>query len=259
LRTLRDPEAEMGVIVRELELDPGLTANLLRLANSPRFAGSRAIGSVRDAVVRMGTRTVFRLAVAASLAPLERGGLAGYDLPSGGLLEHSIAAAVMAEKLAERLAVEAPPALFTAALLHDVGKLVLGSFVEVHVGRIVNEAFGGGKSFEEAERDVLGIDHAEVGGELLGRWDLPGELVRAARWHHAPDALGGDLCVDLVHVADALCLIEGVGAGVDGLNYRMSADAVRRLGVTGELVEVVLCETQDELRELTALLAEEAK
>ena len=75
---------------------------------------------------------------------------------------------------------------------------------------------------------VLGVDHAEVGAHLLEHWNLPGEVVRATRWHHEPErATTSCGLVDVVHVADVICMNCGWGLGRDGLQYRLDEDARR--------------------------------
>jgi hypothetical protein len=98
--------------------------------------------------------------------------------------------------------------LFTAALTHDIGKVVLGSFPEIDAYGIIALALRDRISFEEAERTILGIDHAEVGAFLAEHWGLPGSIVDAVRLHHQPElSLEHPLIVNLVHVADVVCLI----------------------------------------------------
>jgi putative nucleotidyltransferase with HDIG domain len=251
---LQSPDVDIARLIERIEYDPGITSNLLRLANSSYFAGPRSIGSIREAVVRLGTRRLLHLVVASAVAPMARRPVLGYDLPSGKLLEHSIAAAVAAERLGVALNGRASDYLFTAGLLHDLGKIVLGTYVRVDAQPITDRACGQGISFDVAERLVLGVDHAEVGAELLTRWELPPAVVQAVRWHHQPEDAPEAGSADLVHAADALILSSGIGSGEDGLNYRVSNAVAARLGVTSRIEEQVLSETLDALEELRPLL-----
>jgi len=254
VRMVEDPDVEIGAVVRAIEHDPGLTSNVLRLSNSSYFAGPRTIGSVRDAIVRLGLNRVFQLALASSIAPLATAPVKGYDLPAGDLLIHSIAVAVGAEQLAQALELRPPPSTFTAALLHDVGKIVLGTFIEVDAKPILALAFEHQLSFEMAEAEVMGISHAEVGAVILEQWNLPPAVVEVVRWHHQPERFSGDtLAVDLVHVADSLATLSGIGAGVDGLNYRPSGESVARLRVTTRINEVVVNRILTGLEDLRAV------
>ncbi|MBI5095375.1 MAG: HDOD domain-containing protein [Candidatus Hydrogenedentes bacterium] len=256
VRMLEDPDVEIGSVVRAIEHDPGLTSNVLRMSNSAYFAGPRSIGSVRDAIVRLGLNRVFQLALAASVAPMAGAPLKGYDLSAGDLLDHSIAVALGAEKLAQALGLRPPPYTFTAALLHDLGKVILGTFIEIDAKPIIALAFEHQVSFETAEEQVLGINHAEVGAVILEQWNLPAPVVDVVRWHHQPDQHQGEtLALDLIHIADSLATLSGIGAGKDGLNYRPSKESVTRLHITTRVNEEVVSHMLVELEELRNVFA----
>lgn len=96
--------------------------------------------------------------------------------------------------------------------------------------------------------EVLGIDHAEAGALLLQRWGLPEALSYVARWHHAPDAAPAHShTLDLVHVADILVLGFGIGAGNDGLHYRVSEQVAQRLALNSTVLETATCRMIDGL------------
>jgi len=251
---LKDPEVDINVLIRTIEFDPGLTTNVLRLANSAYFGGPRTIASLRDALVRLGMNRVFQLVMMTAIVPIARQELKGYVLPPGKLLEHSIVVAVGAEELARKLRLLLPAHAFTAGLLHDLGKVILGTFVEVDANAIVDLAFGEKVSFEVAERQVLGIDHAEAGAELLECWNLPLEIVEVVRNHHQPDVPASDqLVVDLVHAADRIAVETGFGMGIDGLNYRYSNDVIARLKLRPATAEAVACRMISGLEEFRAI------
>jgi putative nucleotidyltransferase with HDIG domain len=243
LAMLQNSETPIRDIVRVAEHDPGLTSNVLRLANSSYFAPVRSIGSLQDAVVRLGTRRLSELVLVSVTAPLAGQPIAAYDLAAGQLLEHSIAVGVGVETLAVEAGETIPPRNgFTAGLLHDLGKTVLGTCVGVDVTRILALANETGCSFEDAESRVLGINHAEVGALLLEHWNLPLDLVEAVHFHHAPDDAPRHLpLIDWVHMADQLAIETGLGAGIDGLQYRPSPTVVARMKLDSTIMERVVC------------------
>ncbi len=242
IRLVQDPDVDMSTLTRAIEFDPGLTTNLLRLANSAYFGCPRSIGTVREAVVRLGMWNVSRLLLPLAVAPVVRLDVRGYDLLPGALLDHSIAVAAGAQAIADERKATFPRETFTAALLHDVGKIVLGSFVEVDFREIEAVALRENQPFEEAERAVLGIDHAEAGAMLLERWNCPESIVIASRWHHRPeDCVSGGAALALVHLADAISILEGIGAGSDGLRYRVSESIFASWALPEEAVERVAC------------------
>jgi putative nucleotidyltransferase with HDIG domain len=251
LSLVQNPDVDMAILTRAIEFDPGLTSNLLKVANSAFFGCPRSVGSVREAIVRLGMNNLRRMLGPLAVAPIVRRPVKGYDLPAGALMEHSVAVAVGAEALQKALKMESPKETFTAALLHDIGKILLGTFVEVDAAEIRRIAFEGGLSFEIAEDKVLGIDHAEAGAALLESWNCPKEIAEVARWHHEPEACPTpNPVVSLVHISDAISMMQGIGTGADGLNYRMSEGVVDRWKLTGEIVEAVACRMLGELEEM---------
>lgn len=255
LQLLRDPEYDIRKLLGILEYDPGLTTNILRLANSAYFAGPNPINSVRDAVVLLGTKRIFQLVLMNAISPLARKPLQGYGLTDGELLQHSIATAIAAEQLSLQLRFPEPEVAFTGGLLHDLGKLVLGTFVAVSVEPILQLAGELGMSFEEAERQVLGIDHAEVGATLLEAWHLPEEIIRVVRHHHAPHTVTEAYhAVDAVHLADTISRIVGIGKGADGDRYHISRESLVRSRMTREIKESVTATMTAALQEILGAL-----
>jgi putative nucleotidyltransferase with HDIG domain len=243
LKLLDDPDASTSKFGEVLRYDPGLTANILKLTNSAYFGFASRIGSVKQAIVLLGSKRVLYLVMASCLNAIMDEKIVGYDLPSGELWRHSIAVSVAAEGLVKELKLPANEEIFTAALLHDVGKLILGDFVKDDLKKIESMELED-ISFQEAERQVFGMDHAEVGAKILKNWSLPPKIVSAVRWHHDPDS-ADEVCpmIDVVHVANVLCLMIGIGVGREGLHYEPSPLATKRLGLKAASLEVVASQT----------------
>lgn len=241
VQLLQDPEVSMDELMQTIELDPNLTTNVLRLANSAYFGGPRSVSSLREAIVRLGMNRILQMVMATAIAPIAGRPVRGYDLQAGELLRACVAVALGTEFLAEALNRRVPNYAFTAALLHDLGKIILGTFVEVDAEPILRLAYEDKLSFEKAERQILGIDHAETGAALLEHWNIPTCVVEVVRWHHDPDAFPGDTeVVDLVHLADHITISAGIGAGQDGLNYRPSESVLARVNLSTETAEIVV-------------------
>ncbi len=124
---LNDPDVSFDKLARVIEHDPGLTANVLQLANSAYFGWTRTIKTVKQAITRLGTNRVFQMVLCMSVAPLVRKPIKGYDCDSEGLWQHSIATAICAEQVVAQLDLPGLEEAFTAGLLHDMGKVVLGT------------------------------------------------------------------------------------------------------------------------------------
>jgi len=251
LKLLDSPDSTATQVEQVLKQDPGLTANVLKITNSAYFGMPSKVGSVRQSVVLLGWERVSKMVMATCVNAIMDRSIPGYDLPPGELWRHSIAVSVTAEGLMKELKMAERDEIFTAALLHDVGKLILGSVVKDDLDSIKSVAEQG-VPFQIAEQEVLGTDHAEIGGQLLESWSFPPELVSAVRWHHEPDsAPDANPITDLVHVANVLCLMIGIGVGVEGLNYEPSPSATKRLGIKPTQLELIASQTLEWANELT--------
>ena len=254
LALIDDPAMRVSQIEEILRHDPGLTANVLRLANSAYFGIPSKVGSISQAVILLGLKRLIQMVIAACVSAIMDKSVPGYDLPPGELWRHSIAASVAAEGLVKVLKVEAAEEIFTAALLHDVGKLVLGDFVKDEFKQI-ETAVAEGISFEMAEKIVLGTNHADVGARILTKWLLPSEIVNAVQFHHAPEESEqpGSM-LDIVHVANFISMMIGIGIGRDGLQHQPSVEVTERLGIESEHLEIVASQTMQWVKEFNEVL-----
>ena len=250
LNLLDNPDSSAAQVEQLLKQDPSLTANLLKLTNSAYFGIPSKVGSVRHAIAMLGWKRLSKLVLAACVSAITDRQIPGYDLPPGMLWQHSVAVSVTAEGLMRELKIAETDEIFTAALLHDLGKLILGSFVEKELKEI-QEVAARGIPFQMAEQEVLGTDHAEIGALMLESWSFPPKLVSAVRWHHDPDsAHETSSMIDVVHVANVLCLMIGIGIGVEGLHYEPSVLATKRLGIKPTQLELIASQTLEWAKEL---------
>jgi putative nucleotidyltransferase with HDIG domain len=250
---VRDAGSSSADFERVIRPDLALTANLLRVANSAYFGLRTRVESVRHAVTMLGLKRVTELAASASLAPAIPRHIPGYEMDAAGFWLHSVAVAVLAEKLAVALGCGTPDMLFTAGLLHDVGKLAVASYVARNEAPI-RDRMRGGRPFVLAEREVLGHDHAEVGDAVAEAWNLPRPARWAIRWHHRPSgADAGATLVALVHAADALAHQLGFGADAWELAREIDTGVEERLGVRARRLEAVASDSLEAIREMGAL------
>ncbi|MFH1982209.1 MAG: HDOD domain-containing protein [Pseudomonadota bacterium] len=250
LTMLNDPEVTAAEIEDVLRYDPGLTAGLLRLANSSYFGFAQKIGSLRQAIVTLGSKQLIQMVMTTCMSTVMNKGVQGYDMGDGDLWRHSIAVSVASEGLVRVLKITPNEEIFTAALLHDIGKLILGSYVKDDYAAMVADS-APEEEFQASEKRILGADHAEIGARILETWSFPQHIITAVRFHHRPDeADPTDAMIDLVHVANVLCRMIGVGIGNDGLKYAPAPGATQRLGLKTMHLETVASETLKWIDEL---------
>jgi HD-like signal output (HDOD) protein len=205
--------------VREVEeivsLDQALSFRLLRMANSAASASLMPVVTIRDAVVRLGIGSLLSLATATSVQRKLFGAIPEYGLSEGELWRHSVASALAAEAAAGFCDAELPPETYAAALLHDIGKLVLARELAPDVLKVLAAAREQGHlSSLKAESEILTVHHGELGGLIAQHWNLPDRLVVGIIHHHTPDD-AGDIIADVVHVANVASKHVGAGHWVD--------------------------------------------
>ncbi len=238
--------------------DPALTANLLRLANSAFFGLRREVTSVRQAIALMGVKRVFELSATASFNKVLPKTIPGYEIESKMFWMHCIAVALMAEKLGTIATKKPPDMIFTAGLLHDIGKLAIGSLLVSDKKEILGRVWSEDTSFFDSERETIGTDHAEVGQLMAEEWSLPEEVEWTSRWHHNPDGAPKEVnqvLVDLVHLADCLAHLVGFGADVGELARKMEEGPMKRLGLKVRDMELTAGEVAGHVHEMGSALA----
>jgi len=248
VRLLQDPDLPNSKLTQAIEYDPSLTSNLLRLANSAYFGYSRAVSTVRDAIFLLGRNEIFQMVVATVVGKMTKQSVRGYGLSPSELWDHLMGVAVVSRRVGQALHQKIPSYTFTAGLLHDVGKIVLGTFGEVDPAPILELAQEEKIGLVEAEQRILGIDHAEVGACLLESWNLPAYLAEVVRWHHDPGRESGQAVVaGLVHVADALCIVHGIGISVSGHLRGLAEEILLKARLETRVSEEVIAQALAEL------------
>jgi len=228
LKMLEDPDTGVDEIEDVLRHDPGLTGNVLKLANSAYFGIPAKISSVRQAILLLGLKKLIQLVIASCVSAVMDKPVPGYDMPPGDLWRHSIAVSIAAEALVKDKKNIGSEDIFTPALLHDIGKLILGHFIKDEVEDIEKIA-SEGVPYVVAENMVLGTDHSQVGAQVLTHWSFPRDVIEAVRWHHDPDYPDKATApVDVVYLANFLCQAnDRAGGPADDL----SPAVIERLGV----------------------------
>jgi len=228
---INDPDSSLSELVDVIRLDQAITANILRMCNSAYFGLRRKVDNVHDAVMYLGRQHIERAVLAAGCSRFFKD-TPGYESEGKSLWEHAVGSALLSQILAKKILKCENSQLFTAALLHDIGKVILGEFVSEKYFEIRSTMSARSCSFLEAEEEILGANHAVVGKVITASWDFPIIIQQAIAFHHRPD-----LCPEtespmpwLIHLADQGCLMMGIGIGADGLSYNGLDEAMSRYG-----------------------------
>lgn len=228
LITAEDPQDSFERIAAVIETDPVMVARILRLVNSAFFGVSGAVVTVYDALVMLGLDVVKGVILSTHALDLlaARHGMAG-------LWEHCFGAAVAATALGRVVGLPRVEELSAAALMHDLGKVVLASQLPEDYAAVVAHAQARGLRIREAEVALLGVAHDEIGRWLVTRWRLPSALAEPIALHHEPEASRQHAeATAVVHVADLMVRGYGFGFAGDRLMPDLSGHAWKVLGLT---------------------------
>lgn len=251
-----DPDSPLSDIADLIVNDPVLTANLLKICNSAYFGLPRKIDSVKNAVSWVGMDQIVELVLTSSVSDNFTKGLEGYGLGEGELWRHAVISAHVAKSLARRIGGSRNEHLiYTAALLKDIGKLILGRFVAFSYEKINILVHSQGYSFSDAEKKIIGMNHEELGAMVGEKWAFSDKLIYIIRHHHLTDETARrDLETTLIYLADIICMMMGICAGTDGLSYMFYSEVLNRLNVSDEDLQKTIAETSENRQKIDDLL-----
>lgn len=246
---IEDPRSSAQDLVDVLQFDQAITANVLRLCNSAYFGLRRPVSSLKEALVMVGFDRLMEIILSQGSAALLKDSCEGYGLGQADLWKHSVACALLSHIISKRLNREATLTLFTAALLHDIGKVMLGHFLQEYFGQIRDLTVEKQLSFSEAEKQVLGINHAELGGKVAERWKFPKSIILAIRYHHTPTQSSEEReIVELISLCDVVAMLTGIGGGADGLTYHGHSEIMKRHHLGEKDVEQFIIKLEDQFQ-----------
>ncbi|CAB1074325.1 hypothetical protein JY97_12295 [Alkalispirochaeta odontotermitis] len=256
LALAQEPDCSLPEIADLILNDPAITANLLKTCNSVYFGLNRKVDSVRDAIGFVGLDYIVQLVMLNSVSQNLKRQPQGYGLGEGALWRHAVTSAHVAKILAAKFGpTENQHLIYTAALLKDIGKLILGRYVAFSFEEINILVKSKGFSFNDAEKKIIGMNHEEIGAMVGQKWCFSSKLIHIIRHHHlSNESAREDLATTLVYLADIICMMIGVSSGVDGLSYRFYGDVLKQLGLTEKDLHEVIAETGQNQAKIDNLL-----
>jgi putative nucleotidyltransferase with HDIG domain len=186
LKVLDDPTSGASDLAEVVRLDAPLTARILRLANSPYYCGRGDLTDIHRCIAVLGYRTVRQVAICVTVATsvINAAARAGGKLDYRELWRHSVVTAAIAKRLAEFSRHPDPEEVFTAGLLHDLGKFLLEIHAPDSYWRVIRDARRCGRPLCEAEQETFGFDHAVLGEAFGMSWNFPAVFQKCCGHHH---------------------------------------------------------------------------
>ena len=241
-----DPDSTVDDMEKIILKDQILTTKILRLANSAYYGYARKISTISQATVLLGFQAIKSIALASTVSSYLTSELKGYSLEKNQLWTQSQTCAIISRHLAKHVKYPNPEEAYIAGLLRDIGKTILNQHMENEYTQVLSKVEVDGLSFLDAERQVFAFDHAEIGEKVATKWNLPLDLVDTIGNHHTPERSNANIkLVSIVHVADAITMMMGVGLGLDGLAYNLSPVAIESLGLDEEQFDNIISQVAD--------------
>ncbi len=239
----REPAVLPNDLVEVLQTDAALTARVLKLCNSAYYGFQRQVASLQEAGNRLGSQALVHLVLTTCVERAFEGNSSITPARARRLWERSVMNALSASHLATIHGEVDRNVAYTAGLLCNFGHLVLDAHLEELRDEI--QAYrSAGVDMLEAERAAVGLDHGQIAGRMMRRWNFPEALVDAVEHHHAPERAAVDpQLAAITHLGEAMTHAVALGEGLDGLAYQLSDKA---LGLTG-LTQARLAALEDSL------------
>lgn len=253
MEVANDPESSVIDMKNVIEMDPALSARVLRCVNSSAYAPREKISNVQRAISYLGLRQIRNLALTASVADLFASDEAIGSYRRRSLWQHLVAVGVCSRLLAMRQKMPDFEDAFIAGLLHDIGIVLEDQYLHEHFRRVI-DGLDEGMTLVEAERKQLGFDHAALGARIAESWRFSERVKAAIGYHHASDDYRGEevLIVRCVEVANLICTVKGYSS-VGRKVVQACQSALSALSLTREHVLVLDSDLDEELAKNAAL------
>lgn len=247
LTLLRQDDVDGDRVVKLILFDPAITASVMRLCNSPYFCGGSPANDIKEAITRLGFRQIYQLVAAVSgsrmLAPAQK----GYGIDKGELWRHCVTSAIAAQTIARQVG-EDDSVAFTATLLHDIGKIVLTEALTGIYDKLIEDSQTRQVPLIDSEKALLGVQHAEIGGRLLTRWNFPANIAQSVWHHHDPaKAASHERLAATVYLGNMVAYFMGYGYGHNAFAQDGRSEALEILRLRPEAVEEFMIKTFDQL------------
>ncbi|MBN1495194.1 MAG: HDOD domain-containing protein [Spirochaetes bacterium] len=253
INMVNDPDVSFKQVAQEISKNQAMTANILKLCNSAFFSKGKEITSIDRAIVTLGLKEVKDIVFLVAAKPLMVKPVIGYDLAQGDLWTQGLAVATMSRDIAiSKKKKELADVVFTGGIIHNVGKVVIALFVQQAFRDILALVQAQNIAFHQAEKEIMGYNHQEIGEKILEKWNFPQVLRSIVRYYQEPGNAPAEhsLAVSIVHIANAICLMGGIGIGSDGLFHEIRDEAIKKVALSQQELEGLFSRVPEILKQI---------
>lgn len=256
MELMDDQSASIAEVADLIIYEPVITANLLKTVNSVHFGLPRKIDSVHEAVILLGLNQIVDIVLMQAMTNNFKTAQNGYGLVEGELWKQSVSSALIAKLIAEHLKTYNKHIIFTAALIKDIGKIILNQEVANSLEKIKTMVEKNELSFQEAEKQVIGMDHAAIGALVAKKWNFSEKMIFMIKNHHISDKTAIDHpATGIIYLADIICVMLGIHSEADKLAYQFYEDVIKRLNLTESGLNKIMTDFTSRKDDIFGLLA----
>jgi len=253
---LKSNTSSVSAIAEVIAKDPSLSARLLKLVNSAFYGFPSKVDTIPRAVMIIGVAELSMLAAGVSTIQAFTG-IPEELVNMREFWKHSIACGVLARNIARRKAGLSPERLFVGGLLHDIGRLVMYKRLPRASTQALLFSRFNGLPFFEAEKDVLGFEHARIGAMLMKEWKFPSSLSNMVKFHHNPAAAVSIIEPAIIHLANSLAVSGDIAAG--GMTHfpGIQEQAWNALEMSVDAIAPTLAQSEKQIIEIVRIFLDE--
>jgi putative nucleotidyltransferase with HDIG domain len=250
IRIMNDPKSTAKNLKDIIQVDPPLTARVLKLANSSYYSPPEKIAEIMKAIIWIGWDAIKELALSQKVCEIfnEDETINGYSRSS--LWKHSLAVAVFAKMIYRREFGMRGENIYAAGLLHDIGLILEDQFCHDEFKCALSKSKDEEKNLTSAEKEIFGYDHADLGNAITGSWKLSKELCAAIASHHNPDKVTHDFSrmTHTLYVADNLCHEKGFGYWEAPFGDKaVFKNSLKKLGLGYHALQLIVADAEKEI------------
>ncbi|MFH1490369.1 MAG: HDOD domain-containing protein [Pseudomonadota bacterium] len=253
IRIINDPKSTIKDLKEIIQVDPPLTARVLRLANSSYYSPPKSIGEIMQAIIWVGYDAIKELAMSQKVCKIfdKDEYIEGYSRKS--LWKHSLAVALLAKMVYRKEFGERGENIYASGLLHDFGFIVLDQFCQEDFSKILGKSKEEEKNVGCTEDEVLGFNHGDLGMAIVESWNIPEDITMAIGNHHKPQGTsqGFNRMVYTLYAADYFCQEKGIGYGDAPYGDRgIFHDCLSKLGLGRDALELIMKDVESEMTKM---------
>jgi putative nucleotidyltransferase with HDIG domain len=249
---ISDSKADAKKIAEVIGTDQSIATKVLKVANSAYFGMSGKISSISHASVVLGHKILEEIVTLAGAEGILAGKLPGYGYDSQDLWKHSLAVAFASKIIANSKNPGLVKEAHMTGLIHDVGKIILDSYIVEKKAEIESFMEKEEKTFFEAESQYLGFNHADIASDVCKKWNFPESIIIAIKYHHQPAGSDGNELCYILHMADYIATLSGIGYDTDDILYELEEGTMDYLRFSNENVSEIVLKVTESVDKISA-------